>query len=73
MEEKHFCNICGNELDEWDMQEDFSIFRHLGYGTCYDGETLSLQICCECMDKLIDACEVSPIMECNNTISVIGE
>ena len=73
MEEKRFCNKCGKELDEWDVQEDFSIFRHLGYGTRHDGETLLLQMCCECMDKLIDECEVSPITEYNNTISVIGE
>ena len=55
------CNKCGKKLDLWDAQEKFSISRKLGYGTKYDGATLILNLCCECMDKLIDECKGSPI------------
>lgn len=55
------CNKCGREFDLWDMQEDFSIQRSLGYGTKYDGDDLFLNLCCDCMEELIDSCKISPI------------
>ena len=57
------CNKCGNRLSEWDIQEDFSIYSHLGYGTKYDGSKLELDLCCKCMDELIDSCAISPIVD----------
>ena len=56
------CNKCGKEFDIWDLQEDFTIYRHLGYGTKYDGAKLELDLCCDCMEKLIDKCVISPII-----------
>lgn len=58
---KVVCNMCGRDFDTWDKQEDFSIHKRCGYGTKYDGETLNLDICCDCMERLIDSCKVSPI------------
>lgn len=63
MENAMICNVCGKTLDIWDLQEDFTIRRHLGYGTKHDGDRLHIQLCCECMEKLIDQCRVSPIHE----------
>lgn len=57
------CNMCGKQFDIWDTQEDFSINRHLGYGTKYDGDELQLDLCCDCMEKIIDECKISPIIE----------
>ena len=57
------CNKCGKELDLWDTQENFSIERSLGYGTKYDGDKLKIHLCCDCMEKLIDECMVSPISD----------
>lgn len=58
------CNLCGATLDFWDIQEDFSIHKkRLGYGTVHDGEQLSLQLCCNCMDRLISRCVVRPLTE----------
>lgn len=57
------CNKCGKKFDVWDSQEDFSLHRKLGYGTKYDGETLDIDLCCECMDKLIDECVISPLSD----------
>lgn len=61
IQSKIFCNLCGKEMDRWDRQEGFSIHRRCGYGTKYDGETLELDICCDCMERLIDSCRLSPI------------
>lgn len=57
------CNRCGKKFNLWDTQEDFSIYRRLGYGTKYDGSTLELDLCCECMDNIIDDCKISPIVD----------
>ena len=57
------CNVCGKKLGFFDIQENFTIERELGYGTTHDGDTLELHICCDCMDKLISGCKVSPIIE----------
>ena len=57
------CNRCGKKFDIWDMQENFSINTRLGYGTKYDGDDLELDLCCGCMEKLIDECAISPIKE----------
>lgn len=65
---KVVCNLCGRDFDVWDKQEDFSIHKRCGYGTKYDGETLNLDICCDCMEQLIDSCEVSPIEDEGKTL-----
>ena len=59
---KHICNKCGKEFDIWDKQEDFSIYRVAGYGTKFDGSKIELDLCCECMEKLVDECIISPII-----------
>lgn len=55
------CNQCGKQFDIWDIQENFSIYRNLGYGTKYDGGNLELDLCCECINRLVDGCKVSPV------------
>lgn len=57
------CNKCGKKFDFWDAQENFSINARLGYGTKYDGSDLELDLCCDCMEKLIDECVISPISD----------
>lgn len=64
--DKKYCNICGKEFDEWDAQEAFSIEKKIGYGSKYDGETLSLHICINCMDELIDKCKIRPVYDVEN-------
>ena len=61
MEQPTVCNKCGKEFNIWDQQEDFSIKRNLGFGTKYDGEKLDIHLCCDCMDKLIESCVISPV------------
>ena len=63
---KLVCNMCGKELDMWDEQEDFSIYRACGYGTKFDGYSIQLDLCCDCMEKLVDSCLVSPVISKHN-------
>ena len=59
---KCYCNLCGKEMDFWDVQEEFSIHNfNIGYGSKHDGDALELDLCCDCMDDLIDRCKISPI------------
>lgn len=56
-----YCNICGSKMDFWDVQEDFTIHTTAGYGSKYDEEEIEIHICCDCMDKIIEKCAISPI------------
>lgn len=56
-----YCNICGSKMDVWDIQEDYTIHTRIGYGSKYDEEEIELHICCDCMDKIIDKCAISPL------------
>lgn len=56
-----YCNICGSKMDFWDIQEDYTIHTTAGYGSKYDEEEFELHICCDCMDKIIDKCIISPL------------
>lgn len=60
---RKICNMCGREMDTFDLEEDFGIHTRLGYGTKYDGCWLELDLCCHCMELLIEECEISPIVE----------
>ena len=49
-------------MDFWDIQEDNTIHKTAGYGSKYDEEEIELHICCDCMDKIIDQCKITPIV-----------
>ncbi len=56
-----YCNKCGKKLDIWDLQMNFFVQRNLGYGSKYDGESVEFDLCCSCVDWLIEKCKISPI------------
>ena len=62
---KIICNVCGNSFTEFDEQEHIGLHKKIGYGSKYDGESIDLDICCNCFDKLMDTlgsqCVISPI------------
>ena len=60
LSETKCCNYCGKELDIFDEQEDFVIHKNIGYGSTHDGDIIRLQFCCDCLDKIIDACAIDP-------------
>lgn len=45
--------MCGKDFDIWDNQEDFALYRNVGYGSGYDGCKIELDLCCDCFDKLV--------------------
>lgn len=55
------CNKCGKTLNEYDEEPCLSLYNVVGYGSIYDGERIELDLCSECMDKLIESCAISPI------------
>ena len=61
-----YCNMCGKQLDEWDIQEDYSADYRVGYGSKYDKCRIQIQLCCECFDKVMDwlrpQCRIEPIV-----------
>jgi Fe2+ or Zn2+ uptake regulation protein len=61
------CNKCGKTLGDLDIQENFSIHSQLGYGMKYDGYELELDLCCKCMEQIIEGCQISPIVDNNIT------
>lgn len=70
MSDKPVCNYCGEELDLFDRQENFSIHKdQIGYGSAFDGDGVHLRLCCKCFDEIVSNCKVSPIMERDREIS----
>ena len=61
MSKATYCNMCGKRLEFYDKQAGFSIHRDLGYGTKYDGDHLDLDLCCTCMEHIIDQCKITPL------------
>jgi len=61
MPQETFCNKCGKRFDIFDEQENFSIYKRLGYGTKYDGDILEINLCCDCMEELIEECVINPV------------
>ena len=59
-----YCNYCGKEFDKADMTGGIRIAHFLGYGSIHDGNHLTLDLCSDCLDNLIDSCKISPLEEC---------
>lgn len=55
------CNLCGKSLNGYDT--DYIFRARLGYGSINDGDEVAIRLCNYCMDKLVAACEVDPIIE----------
>jgi len=60
---QEICNCCGGKLDFFDIQQNFTIHKRIGYGSKYDGCVIECKLCCSCFDKMIGACKESPIIE----------
>ena len=48
------CNLCGKELDVFDLQEEISYHSHMGYGSKFDLCHVDIDLCCKCFDRLMD-------------------
>ena len=56
------CNICGDELDFWDIDQGFAINTLVGYGSRNDGSHVYLRMCCNCFDDIVTRCKLSPVV-----------
>lgn len=68
-----YCNICGGKMDFWDIQEDYTIHKTAGYGSKYDEEEIEMHFCCDCMDKLIDSCLITPLISQQEQYKLVKE
>ena len=55
------CNLCGNVIDPMTGRGGIHISEELGYGSKYDMDLLDMEICYECLDRIVDACRISPV------------
>lgn len=62
MRQIKFCNKCGKELDELDLDADYSLNKCIEYGSKYDLSIIHMQFCADCLDALIGECKRSPIV-----------
>lgn len=60
MATQYYCNICGKPIKSDD--DAVEIYDLIGYGSKYDGEWIEMDICYDCLDKIIDACKISPVI-----------
>lgn len=69
---KTICNMCGKEFDRWDEEENFSFHSMIGYGSKYDMSEFDLDLCCNCMDRMLDEylipeCQYPPLINRSDT------
>ena len=61
------CNMCGKSFDMWDDYANFGMSYEIGYGSKHDGESLDLDLCCDCFDRVMDIitpmCKLPPWRE----------
>lgn len=48
------CSACGKTFDIYDVQEEFTFDKYIGYGSKYDCEHIKFKLCCDCFDKIFD-------------------
>lgn len=47
------CNCCGKIINAQDYEYGLGVHKKLGYGSIYDGKEIDLDLCCDCLDKLL--------------------
>ena len=55
------CSACGKTFDIYDVQEDFTFDKYIGYGSNHDCEHIKFKLCCDCFDKIFDV--IKPIIK----------
>jgi len=50
------CDRCKKEIVDDDYEQYWSISQYAGYGSQFDGEWISKQICDECLGEFLGEC-----------------
>lgn len=58
MEKRKRCTMCGRKFELHDKFADLCFEKQIGYGSIHDGETLKLNLCCECFDVLTNVLNI---------------
>ena len=53
-EKELVCTMCGNKLDDCDLDANFHFQRYIGFGSTYDLSIFEARLCCKCYDKILD-------------------
>ena len=48
------CTMCGKPFTFIDMKQNISFDKHIGYGSKHDLEHIKMNLCCDCLDKVLD-------------------
>lgn len=56
-----YCNKCGKKIDNMHVFSGLSVTKRLEYGSKYDLDLLELDLCGDCLDKIIDECAITPV------------
>ncbi len=65
------CNMCGHEIERNEfgyLDEHINIEKQWGFGSHYDGQTHTIDLCKHCYDKFLDMLNVKPIDKINNDV-----
>ncbi len=54
MSTQRICSNCGKPFDENDIHFNAHFTKKLGYGSEYDGELITVDLCIDCVDCFID-------------------
>ena len=52
--EKKICTMCGEELDEQDINSRIHLKHYINYPSKYDLSVLEFDLCTDCLDKTLD-------------------
>lgn len=55
------CNMCGEYFSFVDEIENFDITHEMEFVTKYEGHTLNLKLCANCLTDIIEKCVISPL------------
>ena len=53
-EKELVCTMCGNKLDDCDLDANFHFQCYIGFGSTYDLSIFEARLCCKCYDKILD-------------------
>lgn len=53
--------MCGKDIDDNEREDSWGFVDTLGYYSKYDGSKITMDLCPECVDKIIEQCIISPI------------
>lgn len=48
------CNCCGKAINNQRHPYGLGVHKKIGYGSKFDGQEIEIDLCCNCLDKLLN-------------------